>query len=93
MSRGDWKNWVIDLRNQLIRENLSEITLTIDEIVAGTKTTMTPESVRSIGFWNACREGREYFDTIYKHGISIDFNPNQGGQVETVTFRLAPNMG
>lgn len=50
MPRGNWKTWAIELRERMLREELTELTLSADEIVDGTWTTMSPESVRSVGF-------------------------------------------
>jgi len=93
MPRGNWKTWAIDLRERMLREKLTELTLSIDEIVDGTGTTMSPESVRSVGFWNACRDGRPDFGTIPNQGLSIEFKPSSSGEVLEVKFRLDARVG
>ena len=59
----------------MYRERRPEITLCIDEIAKATGADMSPEDIRSRHFWNACREAREYFDTVPKQGLEIEFEP------------------
>jgi len=90
MPRGDqcWKDWAIELRKRMYRDKCSEITLTIDEIAKGTGADMTREDLCSRSFWSACRDAKEYFDTIPRQGLQIDFDPTAEGKVQEVTFRL-----
>lgn len=89
--RGDWvafsKRLVAAL--EASPDERPEITLTIDEIKAESGTTMTLESLSDRGLWKACREGRRYFDTHTKAGLSLEEHVAPSGKVVAVTYRLA----
>ena len=63
-----------------------EITMTIEEIKEATGTKMTIESLRERGYWNACREGRPYFDAQTNTGLWLQEHLDAGGKVFAVTY-------
>ena len=89
--RGDWVTFSRRLAELLRKSQVpdSEITKTIEEIKAETGTTMTIASLRDVGYWKACREGRRYFDTSTKAGLALSEHLDPKGQVVSLTFRLA----
>jgi len=66
-----------------------EVTKTIEEIKEETGTTMTIEALRDRGYWNACRDGKKYYDTHTKAGLALEIHLNTRGKVIAVTYRLA----
>jgi hypothetical protein len=90
MHPGDncWKDWAIRLRMKLMRNKLSEVILPVQEIKDQVGFGGTLEELQSFGYWNACRNHIEAWDTLFKQGIEVDFSTNNLGRVDEVTFRL-----
>jgi hypothetical protein len=45
-------------------------------------------SMQSRGFWNSCQRGGTDWDALVKAGFELDFEPDENGKVQSVTFRL-----
>ena len=90
MPRGDscWKVWAESLRIWMMTNGVPEVTKSIEEIKGETGTTETFSSLSSIGFWTACRDAKEHYDTIPRAGLEIEFTLNENNWIETITFRL-----
>lgn len=71
------------------RAEHAEVRMTIEELKRESGTKMSIESLRSPGFWKACREGRKDFDTHTKMGLALQEHLDADGQVGAVSFRLA----
>ena len=89
---GNWTGFARGLVSTLQSEEA--VTMTIEQIKEGTKTTMTLESLQDRGYWNACREGKKYFETQTNAGLTLQEHLDERGKVLAVTYRLArPNIG
>ncbi len=90
MRPGDqcWKDWGERLRMRLMRRKQTEITLPIQQVFEEVGYGGSFEDMKSYGFWNPCRNKVKGWDTLFKQEIEVDFETNEFGKVELVTFRL-----
>ncbi len=73
---------------RLMRAKQPETTLPIEQVLEEVGYGGSIDDLRSYGFWNACRNHSEGWDTLFKQGIEVDFDTNDLGKVEQVIFRL-----
>ena len=90
MINGEWYEFAENLVRRLDTEG--SVTLSVDEIIAETRT--TDRSARGRSFWRAAQRGDTFIDAFIRSGVTIVFEPNEPGEsVEFVTFRPAhPNQ-
>lgn len=89
MKAGDqcWVRFAEKLHTQMESEGTSEITYLLWEIPDAVETSMSVDDLRRPSVWNDMKNGVEYWDTLMRHGILLDFKLNSNGEVSTVTFR------
>ena len=86
MTRGDSVTFAQEIARRVRIDG--EVTLSVDGIIAGTRT--TDRSVRGRSFWRAAQRGDKFANAFANEGLVIEFRPDQPGKsVEFVTFRLA----
>jgi hypothetical protein len=83
-----WKEWADRLRQEMMAELTPKVTKSVDEIAAETGTDRSPSVLRSRRFWIACQSGKTPNDALAKAGFEIEFEPDEGNEVGTVTLRL-----
>ena len=93
MQPGDncWKDWGIRLRMRMMQQRTVEVTLPVEHIYEEVGFGGPFEDLRGYGYWNSCRRHVEYWDTLFKQGIEVDFETNAEGKVDEVTFKLNEN--
>ena len=83
-----WKQWADCLRQEMMGSRTSDVTKSLDAIVAETATTKSEKTVRSERFWLACQAGTSPNDILTKAGFEIEFEAGDDRRVEEVTLRL-----
>ncbi len=85
--QGKW----VEFSRRLVSELQSklDVTKTIEEIKEETGTTMTVESLRSRGYWNALRLGKPSFVAHTEAGLALEVHCDDRRKVTAVTYRLA----
>ena len=85
-----WKEWADALRQEMMRSLTTDVTKSVDAIIAATETTKDEKTVRSERFWRACQAGTSPNETLAKAGFEIEFEAADNRLVEKVTLRLNP---
>ena len=90
MPRGDkcWVNYCEALRKRMFREQVTELTIAVEDVHADSGTVMTVEELRKPSLWSYCMSEAEGWDTVQKCGLELDYALGDNGYVKTVTFRL-----
>lgn len=90
MARGDacWKNWGEKLRQRMMRQKCVSVTLPVEQVYEEVGTDEPFANLQTYSFWNSCRNHVQYWDTLYKAGIEVDFDTNAQGKVDEVSFSL-----
>lgn len=83
-----WREWADQLRQEMMSELTSQVTKSVHTITRETETEKSPSVVRSRQFWNAFQAGKGSDDTLVKAGFEIEFEPNEKGEIDSVTLRL-----
>jgi hypothetical protein len=83
-----WKNWADGLRQEMMTSLTAEVTKTVDSIISETATTKAESTLRSARFWRACQSGKSPNDFLSTAGFEIEFQQDDGSNVDEVTLRL-----
>ena len=83
-----WKEWADDLRQEMMVSRTTDVTKSVDDIVAATATTKGEKTVRSERFWLAYQAGVSPNEVLTKAGFEIEFETDDDRRVEKVTLRL-----
>jgi hypothetical protein len=63
--------------------------MTIEEIREATRTKMSIDTLRSKGYWKACRDGKKDFNAQTVEGLALKVEVDAEGKVVAVAYRLA----
>lgn len=90
MKPGDncWKEWAVRLRMRMMRQRLVEVTLPVEQIYEEVGFGGPFEDLQSYSYWNSCRRHIQYWDTLFKQGLEVEFEVNDHGTVDEVTLSL-----
>ena len=83
-----WKEWADRLRQEMMGSRATDVTKSVDAIVAATATTKGEKTVRSERFWLACQAGTSPNEVLAQAGFEIEFEADDERRVEEVTLRL-----
>ena len=83
-----WVNYGIRLRKEMIQNRVFAVTKPIEEVESESGADMDPIDIRSVRFWSACRAAKPSFNTLSRKGVLIDFQPNEHGKIDMLTFML-----
>ncbi len=83
-----WKEWADGLRQEMMGSRTTDVTKSVDDIVAATATTKGVKTVRSERFWLAHQAGESPNEVLAKAGFEIEFETDDDRRVEKVTLRL-----
>lgn len=82
-----WKAWAEALRQEMMTGLKPEVTKTVEEITAETETSKAESTLRSLRFWQACKDGKSPNDVLVTAGFVLEFEPEEK-KVHEVTFKL-----
>jgi hypothetical protein len=90
MPQGDrcWVEWAKNLRVQMMTQKLPAVVKSTSDVHRETGTHEPLTNLQSRGFWNSCQRGGTDWDALTKAGFELDFEPDENGKVQLVTFRL-----
>ncbi len=81
-------NYCEALRKRMFREQVTELTIAVEDVHADSGTDMTLAELRKPSLWSYCMSGAEDWNTAQKQGLELDYALGDVGYVKTVTFRL-----
>ncbi len=85
-----WKNWADRLRQEMMASLTTEVTKSVEAIIAESATTKAENTLRSERFWQDCQSGKSPNDFLVKAGFEIEFQVDERRNVREVTLR--PNQ-
>lgn len=83
-----WIKYAEQLRKRMFREQMSEITLPVEEVEQNSGADAAVCDLRSSRFWTGVQGGKMVSDALRRNGIEVDFDVKDDGRVHELTFSL-----